>query len=113
VQQSQEEIKKWLEEHKEQVLKITKVENGDLDLAAIKLKGVSFVQHRHTDDYLSTQALLLRGEGTVSTPHGRESLPGAAFEIALTDNWDGRRDGNSLHLKTERASYTIEPAEGQ
>ena len=74
MQQSQEEIKKWLEQHKEQVLKITKVENGDLDLAAIKLKGVSFVQHRHTDDYLSTQALLLRGEGTVSTPHGRESL---------------------------------------
>lgn len=105
---SPEKVQQWFEAKKDKVLKITKVEDGDHDLATIKLKDVNLVRHEDYDDYLSSQALLLLGEGTVATGAGREMLPYETFEIALTDQWTSRADENSLHLQTERGSYTIE-----
>ncbi|NMB02911.1 MAG: hypothetical protein GX971_15535, partial [Firmicutes bacterium] len=66
-------------------------------------------RHEDTEDYLSSQALLLLGEGTIATESGIEELPGQTYEIALTDRWFSAIDDYSLHLSTERGSYAIEP----
>ena len=72
--QSPIQIQKWLDRYKNQVLKITKVEKGDLDEASIKLRQADLIEHEDTDDYLSPQALLLMGEGTIMTDAGRIPL---------------------------------------
>lgn len=43
--QSPDQIQKWLDSRKNQVLKITKVEEGDLDQASIRLRQVNLVEH--------------------------------------------------------------------
>lgn len=106
--QSPEKIQKWLDEHKNMILNIRKEEDGDLDSARMKLRDVKFVSHEDTDDYLSAQAFLLMGEGSIKTDAGREELPAQTFEIALTDKWFSAVDDQSLHLSTERGSYAIE-----
>lgn len=108
MEQSPEKIRKWLEQHKDQVLSIRKEEDGDQDSARIKLKDVKYVNHKDTDDYLSDQAFLLLGEGTITTDTGVEEIPGHTYEIALTDKWFSAVDDYSIHLSTERGSYAIE-----
>jgi hypothetical protein len=109
VDQSPIQIQKWLDRYKNQVLKITKVEKGDLDEASIKLRQADLIEHEDTDDYLSPQALLLMGEGTIMTDAGRIPLPQQTYEIALTGHWTSHFDEHSLQLHTERGTYTIEP----
>lgn len=111
MKQSPENIRAWLEAHKDQVLKIEKEEDGDLDQATIRLQDVEYVEHHDTDDYLSDQALLLKGEGTVRAAEGEAKLPAGIYEIALTDQWFSASDDQSLHLSTERGSYRIEVEE--
>lgn len=106
--QSPEKIQKWLDEHKNMVLNIRKEEDGDLDSARMRLKDVKFVRHEDTDDYLSDQAFLLIGEGSIDTDTGPEEVPAQTFEIALTDRWFSAVDNHGLHLNTERGSYAIE-----
>lgn len=108
MQQSPEKLKTWLEAHKDQVLKIQKEEDDDLDQATIKLQEVEYAEHHDTDDYLAVQALLLKGEGTVLAGEGEAKLPAGIYEIALTDQWFSASDDKSLHLSTERGSYRIE-----
>lgn len=108
MEQSPDKLHEWFKMHKNKMLTIFKVEDGDLDMANIKLRDIKLVQHKDPDDYLSARALLLRGEGMVRTSSGMESLPGQTFEIALTDQWSSETHGHSLHLYTERGNYTIE-----
>ncbi len=107
--QSPDQIQKWLDSRKNQVLKITKVEEGDLDKASIRLRQVNLVEHDDIDDYLSAQALLLMGEGTIKTDEGSAPLPRQTYEIALTDQWTSESDEKRLRVYTERGTYTIEP----
>ncbi|MGB4431921.1 hypothetical protein [Candidatus Darwinibacter acetoxidans] len=108
MQQSTEKIRSWFDRHRQKELRIRKEEDDDLDEARIRLEDVEVVQHHDTDGYLSSQAVLLKGEGTVVAAHGEEPLPGRTFEISLTDRWFSAADDCSLHLNTVRGSYHIE-----
>lgn len=109
--QSPEKIRSWLDAHRDEELRIWKLEDGQENRARIHLEDVQLVQHHDTDDYLSDQALLLKGRGTVETPAGEALLPGQTFEISLTDQWFSAADEHSLQLSTERGSYRIERVE--
>lgn len=112
VQKPPEQILSWFAEHQDQKLRIEKSEDGDLDVCTIKLEAIQVVEHRDAEGYLSPQALLLKGKGTVNTAQGKEPLPGEGFEIPLTGRWCSAADRRTLHLSTERGSYRIESAEG-
>lgn len=101
-------LRQWLEENKDRELIIRKEEDGQENRITIRLQDIDMVQHHDTDDYLSDQALLLQGPGTVRTDEGLEPLPADAFEISLTDKWSARSDHRKLQLITERADYSIE-----
>ncbi|MCK9525479.1 MAG: hypothetical protein M0R49_06080 [Limnochordia bacterium] len=106
--QSPDKLQKWLQDNKDRVLTIQKEEDGHLDRITIRLRDVDMVRHQDTDDYLSDQALLLIGEGTVRTSGGRAPLPSGTFEISLTDHWSVSSNHRSLQLQTERGNYSIE-----
>ncbi len=106
--QSPNTLRQWLEQNKDRELIIRKEEDGRQNRITIRLQDVDMVQHNDTDDYLSEQALLLRGPGTVRTGEGLEPLPSDVFEISLTDRWSASANHRSLQLQTERAEYSIE-----
>ncbi len=106
--QSPDKIQQWLQDNKDRVLTIRKEEDGHLNKITIRLQDVDMVHHQDTDDYLSDQALLLKGEGTVSIDGGTAPLPSDTFEISLTDQWSASSNHRSLQLQTERGNYSIE-----
>ncbi|HKM43621.1 MAG TPA: hypothetical protein VJZ70_06475 [Limnochordia bacterium] len=106
--QSPDKLQQWLQENKDRVLNIRKEEDGHQDRVTIRLRDVDMVRHQDTDNYLSDQALLLRGEGTVSTESGMAPLPSDTFEISLTDQWSVALNHRSLQLQTERGHYSID-----
>ena len=108
VKQSPEKIRSWFDRHRQKELRIRKDEDGDLDVSRIRLEDVEFIQYHGTDDYLSPQAILLKGEGTVAVVDGEEPIPGGTYEISLDDPWFSAAHDSSLHLSTDRASYLIE-----
>lgn len=105
---SPNKIREWLNLNKDNLLKIKKEEDGDVDLAELKLEKVDLVEHKDYDNYLSAQALLLNGEGNITTDFGKVPLPYDVFEISLTDQWSVETTGNIMYLHTERGNYTIE-----
>src|SRR5690606_36692269 len=112
VQQSPEQILSWFAEHQYQKVRSENTDDGDVDVCNIKLEAIQVVEHRDAEGYLSPQALLLKGKGTVNTAQGNEPLPGEGFEIPLTGRWCSAADRRTLHLSTERGSYRIVSAEG-
>ncbi len=104
---SPSDLEDWLKDNKSKVLEIEKEEDGVVDTASLRLSDVVLIRHHDTDDYLSDQALLLKGEGMVGTEDGSESLPYAFFEIALTEQWSAQAQPERLTLKTERGHYLI------
>lgn len=106
--QSPDTLRQWLQDNKDRLLIIRKEEDGHLDRITIRLHDVDLVHHNDTDDYLSDQALLLKGEGTVSTDQGLAPLPSSTFEISLTDQWSVASNHRRLQLQTERGNYSIE-----
>lgn len=108
MQQSTETIRRWFDRHRQKELWIRKEEGGDLDVSRLRLEDVEFVQHQDAEGYLSAQAVLVKGDGTIAAADGEQPLPGRTFEIALTDRWFSAADDSSLHLSTERGSYRIE-----
>lgn len=105
--ESPPDLERWLKDNRSRVLEIEKEEDGVLDTATLRLSDVVLIRHHDTDDYLSDQALLLKGKGVVATEDGNESLPFAFFEIALTDQWSAQAQPDGLALKTKRGSYLI------
>lgn len=112
MKQSPDKIRNWFDRHKQKELQIRKEENGDRDVSTITLEDVEFVQHHDVDGYLPSQAVVLKGEGTVLAADGEKPLPGKTYEIALTDQWFSAADERSLHLSTERGTYLIEVIDG-
>lgn len=104
-------VLQWLNSNKNHLLKIKKEEDQDLDLTELTLKDVNLVNHQDHDHYLSAQALLLNGEGNITTAYGKSALPYDVFEIPLTDQWSVSTTDHGMRLHTERGIYTIEVAD--
>ncbi len=101
-------INEWLNLNINNLLTIKKEEDGDIDLAELKLEKIDLVQQKGHENYLSPQALLLSGKGSVITDIGKAPLPYDVFEIPLTDQWSAEIENSTLHLSTERGIYVIE-----
>ncbi|MBP1930585.1 hypothetical protein [Ammoniphilus resinae] len=102
------EIQKWMESMTGQTVLIKKEEDGDLDQVHLRLDKLT-VGRQQSDDpdgYVLPQALLFHGQGTINNG---ESLPQNVYEIPLSNSWLSEEQGNLLHIKTERAVYTIQP----
>lgn len=105
---SPDNILNWLTANQNSMMTITKNEDDDQDIAELKLKDVNLIHNNDPNNYLSAQALLLIGVGTVETNFGKVPLPDNVYEISLTDKWSVKADDNIMYLHTERGTYTIE-----
>lgn len=109
---SLDKIWTWLTAQKGQLIHISKVEDADEDKAELRLQDVVLTPHKDRDEYLSSQAFLLTGEGKVQSENSMAPLPYDFYEVPLTDRWSVETSGLSLQLKTERATYVIKAAKG-
>lgn len=104
---SPDTLVKWFKNNENNLLKIMKKEEGSHDYVELDLENAIVVLHKDQDEYLSAQALILNGKGTIKTDLGTEILPYDFYEIALTDTWSSETADTNLYLHTERGSYEI------
>jgi hypothetical protein len=105
------QLTNWLETQVARNLLIEKKEDGDLDRVELNLEKVSIgrLEEKDPDEYVSREAILLHGEGTIRSGGHEGPLPLDAYEIPITNSLTTSAMGNSMEITTERAIYTIQP----
>lgn len=104
-----QEVCSWFEANREKCIMIKKEEQQDIDQIEIELQDVGLMGYMDTvDDYLSTQAILLRGSGSIETHNGkRQSLPEDSYEIPYRESFHGVQNEKGIEIQTESANYFI------
>jgi hypothetical protein len=109
MEMSTQEICSWFEANIEKSIWIEKEEQTDLDRIELAVQEVGFLDHSETEDpYLPSQAIVLRGVGTIQNQEGeKQRLPQDYYEIPLDGSVKGVENNNGLEIQTERAHYSI------
>lgn len=104
-----EEVCSWFEANMEKSIIIKKEEQKDIDRIEIELQDVGLMSFSDTvDEYLSKQAILLRGNGSIETHDGnKQNLPEDSYEIPYRESFHGVRNEKGIEIQTESANYFI------
>lgn len=100
----------WIEQHKQDLIRIEKEEQNDRDVVQFKVESLDFRGNEDIfDDYLES-ALILKGTGSTVIDGGDlVPLPQPEYEIALSGfSVSGEETGDhAFTVRTERAAYSF------
>ncbi|MBD0383137.1 hypothetical protein [Paenibacillus sedimenti] len=99
----------WFEANKEKSIMIKKEDQEDIDQIEIEVHEIGLMNFTDTEDaYLSPQAIVLRGSGSIATHDGeKQKLPEDSYEIPFSEHFHGVQRENSMEIQTELATYFI------
>jgi hypothetical protein len=105
------EICDWFECNIGKSMMIQKKDQNDTDQVEFMLDDVSLMRYSDTlDDYISPEAIVLRGDGIIETHDGqKQKLPDHIFEIPFNGSIQGfqEENENKINIQTENAHYSI------
>lgn len=110
------ELTDWLQEIKGKTVFIKKEELStglnevmDTDEVKLSLEGVTLRESmdEHIDDYLENQELILQGTGSIKSDNGEAQIPNDMYEIPLAGPVSVTKEGESMKVETEKATYTF------